>query len=183
MRGPSWRQRRAENDRTQHAAAMIIPRREDPELILSAMAYVEAIHKDVTAENTAPAPGVEGRVVSAILADPALSDYVRAWARENRAPVASVEPPPRRLSTRPMSEFASCCDGRRRAATRPTDSDRGAGSQYRSLPRYVAGRLVCRRAARRKQPGAASRPTVQERTPQLRLHQGAREMERRAKVR
>jgi hypothetical protein len=73
----------------------MVSRREDPDLILSAMAYVEAVHMDVTAENTAPAPGVEGRVVSAILADPALSDYVQAWAHESRAPTASVQPPPR----------------------------------------------------------------------------------------
>lgn len=70
-------------------------RREDPELILDAMAYVEAVHKDLTAENTAPAPGVEGRVVTAILADPALSDYVRTWAKGSSAARASGEPPPR----------------------------------------------------------------------------------------
>jgi hypothetical protein len=57
----------------------------DTDLVLDAMAYVEAVHVDLTAENTAPAPGVEGRVVSAILADPALSDYVRDWARARGA--------------------------------------------------------------------------------------------------
>jgi hypothetical protein len=70
-------------------------RREDPEFILSAMVYVEAIHRDMTAENTAPAPGVEGRVVSAILADAALSDYVRTWASENRSLETCGGPPPR----------------------------------------------------------------------------------------
>jgi len=69
-------------------------RREDPELILDAMAYVEAVHMDLTAENTAPPPGVEGRVVAAILADPALSDYVRSRASERRAREAGAAPPP-----------------------------------------------------------------------------------------
>lgn len=73
----------------------MVLRREDPELVLGAMAYVEAVHMDLTAENTAPAPGVEGRVVAAILADPALSDFVRTWASERRALEASVAPPPR----------------------------------------------------------------------------------------
>jgi hypothetical protein len=68
-------------------------RREDPELILDAMAYVEAVHMDVTVENTAPPSGVEGRVVAAIRADPALSDYVRTWASYRRALETSVAPP------------------------------------------------------------------------------------------
>jgi len=59
-------------------------RRADPELIIGAMAYVEAVHIDLTVENTAPAPGVLGRVVSAILTDSALSEYVQTWAQENR---------------------------------------------------------------------------------------------------
>ena len=59
------------------------------------MLHVEAVHKDVTVENTAPAPDVEGRVVSAILGDPSLSEHVRAWAREEPAPEASAEPPRR----------------------------------------------------------------------------------------
>jgi hypothetical protein len=59
-------------------------RRADPELIIDAMAYVETVHIDLTVENTAPAPGVLGRVVSAILADPALSEYVQTWAEETR---------------------------------------------------------------------------------------------------
>jgi len=72
-------------------------RREDPELVLDSMAYVDAVHMDLTTENTAPAPGVAGRVVAAILADPALSDYVQTWASERRAleaSVASLPPPP-----------------------------------------------------------------------------------------
>ena len=72
-------------------------RREDPELIIDAMEYVEAVHIDLTAENTAPALGVLGRVVAAILADPALSDYVRTWAgqaRMRRASASWHQPPP-----------------------------------------------------------------------------------------
>ena len=65
-------------------------RSEDAELLLSAMAYVDAVHKDSVAENTGPAPGVAGRVVGAIVADPALSDYVRTWASERRALEASL---------------------------------------------------------------------------------------------
>ena len=63
--------------------------REDTELIIDAMSYVDAVHMDLAAENTAPAPGVAGRVVGAILADPSLSDYVRTWARQQRAMEAS----------------------------------------------------------------------------------------------
>ena len=62
----------------------MVVHREDPELVLDAMAYVEAIHMDLTAENAAPPSGVEGRVIAAISADPALSDYVRKWASERR---------------------------------------------------------------------------------------------------
>jgi hypothetical protein len=73
----------------------MILRREDPELVLDAMAYVEAVHTDLTAENTAPPSGVAGRVIAAIRADPALSDYVRTWARELCAREASVTAPRR----------------------------------------------------------------------------------------
>ena len=73
----------------------MVARREDADLILDAMSYVDLVHMDLTAENTAPAPGVAGRVVVAILADSSLSDYVRAWASEQRALEASVTPPPR----------------------------------------------------------------------------------------
>ena len=76
------------------------------------MAYVEAIHIDLTAENTAPAPGVLGRVVSAMLADPALSDYVRTWAEEGRMRRASASrcPPP------PMdASYGRVCELLRRA--------------------------------------------------------------------
>jgi hypothetical protein len=66
---------------------------EDIERILDAMVYVEAVHKSLVAENTAPPPGIEGRVVSAILADADLSTYVQRWARERHALEASLAPP------------------------------------------------------------------------------------------
>ena len=66
---------------------------EDPDLVIDAMLYVEELHKTLTAENTAPPPGVEGRVVAAILADAALSDYVRRWAQKTHADEASLRPP------------------------------------------------------------------------------------------
>jgi hypothetical protein len=65
---------------------------EDPELVLDAIAYVDEVHKALTAENTAPPPGVEGRVVAAILADPALAAYVRDWARQRHALEAGPKP-------------------------------------------------------------------------------------------
>jgi hypothetical protein len=67
-------------------------RTEDAALLLDAMAYVEEVHRELTAENTAPPPGVEGRVVEAVLADPALSQRVRDWATENRTLEASLTP-------------------------------------------------------------------------------------------
>jgi len=66
---------------------------ENPMLILDAMVYVETVHRELAAENTAPPPGVEGRVVSAILADPALTAYVRQWAQARGVLEASLEPP------------------------------------------------------------------------------------------
>jgi hypothetical protein len=56
------------------------------------MAYVEEIHRELTAENTAPPPGVEGQIVQAVVADPAMSAYVRNWARRHRVLEASTEP-------------------------------------------------------------------------------------------
>jgi hypothetical protein len=60
------------------------------------MAYIEAVHKAITAQDTSPAPGVGECVLAAILDDPVLSDYVRAWAksREEGALDGTPEPPP-----------------------------------------------------------------------------------------
>ena len=66
---------------------------DDPDLVLDAMTYVEAVHRSMRAENAAPPPGVEGRVVAEILADPRLSAAVRQWARGDRALEASDAPP------------------------------------------------------------------------------------------
>lgn len=66
---------------------------EDAQLIADAMSYVDALHQDLAAQNTAPAPGVEGRVVEAILADPALAQGVRNWAERNRVLEARIGPP------------------------------------------------------------------------------------------
>jgi hypothetical protein len=67
-------------------------RREDAELLLDAMAYVDAVHRDLVAENTGPSPGVAGRVVTAIVADPGLSEYVRTWVRGANGLEASLAP-------------------------------------------------------------------------------------------
>jgi hypothetical protein len=68
---------------------------EDPELIVDAVAYVYELHTELAAENSAPPLGVQNQVVDAILADPALSAYVREWARRNRVLEASASPPQR----------------------------------------------------------------------------------------
>jgi hypothetical protein len=68
---------------------------EAPFLVEEAMEYVGEIHRELTTENTAPPPGVEGRVVSAILADPALRAYIHDWALRERVLEASIEPPRR----------------------------------------------------------------------------------------
>jgi len=56
---------------------------DDTDLLLGAMAYIGALHRAV-APNALPAPGVGECVLEAILADPALSDYVRKWARSTK---------------------------------------------------------------------------------------------------
>jgi hypothetical protein len=101
----------------------MVLRHEDPELVLDAIAYVEAVHRDLTAENTAPSSGVEGRVIAAIRADPALSDYMRTerWgcAGGKCRPAAGGG-----RSTRPTNGFASCCDG---PVTNPAEPLSSAG--------------------------------------------------------
>lgn len=66
---------------------------QDPALVLDAIVYVDEVHRALRAENTAPPPGVEGRVVEAILADPKLAAYVRDWAERRHALEASAAPP------------------------------------------------------------------------------------------
>lgn len=57
---------------------------DDAELLLSAMAYIGAVHKAVTGQETLPALGVGECVLAVILGNPALSDYVRKWARSTK---------------------------------------------------------------------------------------------------
>ncbi len=68
---------------------------EDPDTIADAIAYVIAVHRDVTGENGAPPLGVQGEAVEALLADPAATHYVRDWAKRVNALEASVAPAPR----------------------------------------------------------------------------------------
>lgn len=70
--------------------------RDDADLLLGAMAYIEAVHKAMTAQDTSPAPGVGECVLAAILDDPVLSDYVRTWAKSRVGGASdwNPEPPP-----------------------------------------------------------------------------------------
>ena len=72
---------------------------DDTDLLLGAMAYIGAVHRAV-APNALPAPGVGECVLEAILADPALSDYVRKWARSTKVNATDWTPeePPSRAS-------------------------------------------------------------------------------------
>jgi len=88
-----WRREFAHRGMPTLAKGTMTRPEEDPELIVDAMIYVEEVHKALAAENTAPPPGVEGRVVAAVLADPALAGYVRDWARQRRVQEASLLPP------------------------------------------------------------------------------------------
>jgi hypothetical protein len=95
-------------------------RREDAELLLNAIAYVDAVHKDMMAENTAPPSGVTGRVVGAIIADAALSDYVDTWASARGGLEANL------AQTRPVIDaiYQRVSDLLRRTG----DQDRRAGA-------------------------------------------------------
>ncbi len=63
--------------------------------IIAAIAYVTLLHDELTGENGAPALGVQNQVVEAILADPALTAYVRDWAKRNYSGEATTAPPSR----------------------------------------------------------------------------------------
>jgi hypothetical protein len=72
------------------------PHRSEPsDVIIDALAYVEELHQELTAENGAPPPGAQNQVVDAILADPMLTAYVRAWGERNRVLEARTDPPQR----------------------------------------------------------------------------------------
>jgi hypothetical protein len=70
-------------------------RTEDPDAIIDALVYVELLHQEITVENGAPPLGTQNQVVEAILADAALTAYVRAWAERERALECRVSPPAR----------------------------------------------------------------------------------------
>src|SRR3954453_6151144 len=87
--------RQAPARRLPSARLTIMDHSDHPELVPDAMEYVEEMNRELAAENTAPPPGVEGRIVSAILDDPELRDYVRNWAQRNHVLEAGLEPPER----------------------------------------------------------------------------------------
>jgi hypothetical protein len=64
---------------------------DDSQLLLDALAYVTELYEEVTSENGAPTLGTQNQVVDFIRADPALSRYVRDWAR-TRSDEASLNP-------------------------------------------------------------------------------------------
>jgi hypothetical protein len=75
---------RARNrSRRRYLYTMALAVSDDAELLLAAMAYIGAVHR-AEATNMLPAPGVGECVLESILTDPALSDYVRKWARSTK---------------------------------------------------------------------------------------------------
>ena len=53
---------------------------EDPGLIAAALAYVQQLHDELTAENGAPTLGTQNQAVDFILADEGLRAAVARWA-------------------------------------------------------------------------------------------------------
>lgn len=68
---------------------------EDVDFVVDAMAYVDEVYREVTTENVAASLGVQNQAVAAIIADPALTASVRAWAARHRKLEATTEPPER----------------------------------------------------------------------------------------
>jgi hypothetical protein len=66
---------------------------EDPVLIRRAMAYVIAVHRELTGENGAPALGTQNQAVDFILADPELSRAISDWAEVTEIDEATTDPP------------------------------------------------------------------------------------------
>lgn len=69
---------------------------EDTELIRHALAYVDALYRELTQENGAPALGTQNQAVDFILADPELRAAVARWG-ESAAGAEVTTGPPRRL--------------------------------------------------------------------------------------
>jgi hypothetical protein len=68
---------------------------EDTELIRHALAYVDALYRELTQENGAPALGTQNQTVDFILADPELRAAVARWGRLVEEGEATVGPPRR----------------------------------------------------------------------------------------
>lgn len=68
---------------------------EDVDFVVDATAYVDEVYREVTTENVAASLGVQNQAVAAIIADPALTASVRAWAARHRNLEATMAPPER----------------------------------------------------------------------------------------
>ena len=68
---------------------------EDVDFVVDATAYVDEVYREVTTENVAASLGVQNQAVAAIIADPALTAAVRAWAARHPHLEATMEPPQR----------------------------------------------------------------------------------------
>jgi hypothetical protein len=68
---------------------------EDAALIGQAVAYVIALHCELTQENGAPTLGTQNQVVDFILADGELREAVVEWGRTTETEEATTQPPPR----------------------------------------------------------------------------------------
>jgi hypothetical protein len=68
---------------------------EDTELIRYALAYVDALYRELTQENGAPALGTRNQLVDFILADPELRAAVARRGRMVEAAETAGEPPRR----------------------------------------------------------------------------------------
>jgi hypothetical protein len=61
------------------------PAADDPDLVAEAVAYVSALRAEVEAESGPVRAGAGRDLLERVLADPALSAYVRRWARQRRS--------------------------------------------------------------------------------------------------
>jgi hypothetical protein len=68
---------------------------ESPAVMVAASCYVDALHRELTSENTAPPVGVANQLVDTIRADPELCRYVLDWAARTRPDEATARPPQR----------------------------------------------------------------------------------------
>lgn len=80
---------------------------EDAGLREAALAYVIALHHELTEENGAPTLGTQNQVVDFILADPALRRGVSEWAANTEIREATTAPPRRLPQDAPYIEVRS----------------------------------------------------------------------------